>query len=133
MIGPISLLLSLAILYWVLKYRVHIHVTYTPLRGREPRRGSAKPRTGEDRPHQFAGSVPPSRPRISPRSIASDVSAAESVIHPESVVWGDISSALVNLGTPKTKARSIASKVCKEHAGEQSFEDLLRLAIQEAA
>jgi len=34
------------ILYFVMRCRIHIHVTYTPLRGREPRRKGDASRTG---------------------------------------------------------------------------------------
>lgn len=103
--ATITLLLSAAILYFVIRYRVHIHISYTPP---EPRRRSARRPAGRE-PLAFVTS-PASDP----------------------VLIADLTAALVGLGTAKTKART-AARLAAAEPGTLSFEDRLRIAIKEAA
>jgi hypothetical protein len=112
MFTTFSFLISSAILFFVLRYRVHVHVTYTlpvsPRGIRSPMRSQrATDRSSLVAPGRQAEATTNCRP-----------------------VQADVESALINLGCKKLKAREIAARACREH---QDFEGALRLAIQEAA
>jgi hypothetical protein len=102
---------SATILFYVLKFRVHIHVTYTLPGSPRGIRSPVRSQRATDR----SSLVAPGR------------QAETTGCRP---VQADVESALVNLGCKKLKAREIAARVCREH---QDFDGALRLAIQEAA
>lgn len=110
----ICLVGSIAILFFILKYRVHVHVTLTNSRD--------------------ARSVMKGR-RAEKRLVGADVSTATTrpvpiAIVPESVVWGDIASGLVNLGASKAQARIAARKACREYP-DADFNSVFTAALQE--
>lgn len=119
---------SLGVLFFVLKYRVHIHVN---IETSGKRRGSphhrAKPGNapaGQAAIHALPGSDSgsadgPRKRQSQPDSIAGS--------RPPTA---DIISALVNLGCSKSEARAAAKRAVEQGPG--AFEDLLRRAIQEA-
>lgn len=110
-IGAGALLISAAILFYVIRYRVHVHVTYTAPAGRRPRHHrSPKPASGS----AIARTVEPTR------STAAKSSEASSLI----------SSALVNLGAKPRDARAAAERAIQANPA-APFETLLRKAIQE--
>ena len=90
------MIITTGILIFILKYRVHIHVTYTkPLSAKRPSRGVSQ--------------------------IRSSVGA------PESSMFKDLQSALVNCGATRAKARTAAEKACSQTS---DFDKALRLAMQ---
>lgn len=119
MFSTLCLIITSAILFFILKYRVHVHVTYTPTSSRvTARKGRrAEEATGTDARTRHGPALPQAMTRP-----AKD---------PGSIVWGDITSALVNLGAPKAKAQAAAQKAVRQFP--DSFDDQLRAAIQEVA
>lgn len=105
-------ILSVAILYFILKYRVHVHVQYS-------RRGatSARARKGGE---------------ILSTEALEDGHRAMSRREPLQPTTRDITSALVNLGCDRAKALEVAKRVQKAHPG-VGFDGLLREALREAA
>jgi len=100
-------LVSFIILWYVVRYRIHIHVTYQPRKGgdaRCPQTGSNLDRASVRRGQQ--NSAGPSE------------------------IFEDPYSALTNQGVSKSKARGIATRLASEPA---EFETLLRKALKEAA
>jgi hypothetical protein len=119
MFNACSLLASLAILFYVLKFRVHVHVTYT----------SSSRGLGAARKRGRMVSSDPTVPRNSgPVACQSSTRAARQI--PDSVVWGDIASGLVNLGAPKRKAEVAAQRAVEQHP-DASFEIQFSVALQE--
>jgi len=131
--------IACAVLYFVLKHRVHIHIAYQS-RGQEPRRTAtaeqmpaarqaaraarANRKAGDDGPLQFTQA-----PRTTSRVVNLPSGARGSF---DSVVWGDLTSALINLGCKEKRARQIVSRLQAE-APKEEFDALLRRAIKEAA
>jgi hypothetical protein len=107
MFSSACLLFSLAILYFVLRYRVHIHINVTSSRhSSEARKGLR----AADSSSSF-GPTAMTRPA-------------------ESVVLGDIASALVNLGAPKAQAKAAAIRAVREHP-DADFNLQFSVALQE--
>jgi hypothetical protein len=136
MFSSACLLASLAILFYVLKYRVHVHVTYTPSSRRkgEARKGvPAVTRSGDP-------SLSGRRAEASLRQKSLQPTAMTRPVHPESVVWGDqettpildIQSALVNLGAKPKRAKAAAEHVLRNWP-DADFSTQLRAALQEVA
>jgi hypothetical protein len=111
MFTTFSFLISSAILFFVLRYRVHVVVTYTLPGSPRGIRSPVRSQRATDR----SSLVTPGR------------QAETTSCRP---VQADVESALVNLGCKKLKAREIAARACQQH---QDFDGALRLAIQEAA
>lgn len=105
MLNTILFFFSVAILFWVLRYRVHVHVTY---------QGHQKP---------IKSRSPAIARRIEPRVCGGQAGEG---------VQNDLKSALVNLGCAKEKARNVAQKVYSQ-SPEADFSVLLKQAIREAA
>lgn len=131
MFSFLSLACSLAILYFVLRYRVHVTVTYDDRRNRT---NVARPSVRRGRVHSEVGTVerrkgngtaggvcegPPRRNEVTPCD-RQDVSNKR-----------DIADALIGLGCSKPAAKLAADKAV--NAGPAEFDVLLRRAIQEAA
>lgn len=96
---------SSGILFWVLRYRVHIHITY------------------QGQPQKTRRSPAAALRRAAPRVCGGAAGAS---------TQADISSALINLGCPRTKAFDIAMKVF-DQSPSADFTVLLKQAIREAA
>lgn len=111
------LFLSIAILSFILKYRVHIHVHYSSL---------------ETQPSRQARVSNVSKPPRHNTAVKSDVpevpSGTRAGVQDNAIV--DVMSALINLQVKPARARQIASRVCSSPG---DFDSLLRRAIQEAA
>ena len=116
MFSLFCLLASSAILFFILKYRVHVHVTLTSSRD-SIHASRGKGRRAES-PRRKTGSIATTRP-IQPIAAV-----------PESIVWGDIASGLVNLGAGKREARAAAQKACRENP-DASFNSVFTVALQE--
>ena len=104
-------------LFVVLRFRVHIHVTYQSP-GRQGGKVSAIAASRPKR-QQRAGEI---SGEVSPPQLAS---ASKEQI-------AELASALVNLGCKRQRAREIASRAL-ELAPEADFDALLKWAIREAA
>ncbi len=104
MVSLLSLLFSAGILAFVLRYRVHVHVTYQ----------SRKPHT---KPAARASTS--RRPAPSPRLTISPIVPT-------------ISSALVNLGATKSAARAAAENAVANLGAHAPIDQLLRHAITTA-
>jgi len=124
MLSAACLLVSAAILFYILKYRVHIHVTYEAQR--TPGRSERKGRTVSAKVGAATRStVRPIRQRLErdePGSSKLDRSGDN---------LREVTSALINLGCAPAHARKAAARACS--SGAQDFDALLRRAIQEAA
>lgn len=105
MFSALALILSASVLYFVLRYRVHIHVEYTPKAG--TRRNVAGTSASKARV-RASGEVPP---RV-------NLQEAELI------------SALVNLGTSKPRAKEAAGRALFHQ--DLEFETALRRAIDYA-
>ena len=116
-------LLSSAILWYVIKYRIHVHVTISTS-SRGPLSSARKPgRRAEAnrRPDQFeraTATVPTAKTRPANSQETTPVL--------------DIQSALVNLGCKPHRARAAAEHVTRNWP-EKDFDAQLRAAIQEVA
>lgn len=122
MLNLLSPLVCIAILFYVLKYRVHIHVTYT--KNESSRAGS------QSRRSRVSGKVPgDQRAAAGPR--AHDRNLDHVRTEASSSALRDITSALINQGCTPAHARKAAARACASDA--QDFDTLLRRAIQEAA
>ena len=97
-------LISVAILFFVVKYRIHITVNYTP----------STPKSARARKSAAGG------PAQLPVALAPSMAPAES----------EIAAALVNLGCKPKKAREVAAKVVPAGG---DFDAMLRRAIAAAA
>jgi hypothetical protein len=100
---------SCAILFWVVRYRIHLHCEYTPRmrKHRHSRRGSSSPVTsiqGKRTVGGNSGEVPPA-------------------------VLADLESALQNLGCDKKEAKARAAFAAAQ-PGPQNFDALLYKAMQ---
>lgn len=113
--AAIALALSAAAVYFVIRYRVHIHISYTP------------PPAGR-RPSGYLFSSPSGRRRRSAAHHCTYCGKTEAQDRAETI--RTLTSALVNLGAPRKKAAAAAERAAA-HAG--SFEERLRIAIKEAA
>lgn len=115
---------SVLILWFVVRYRIHIHVQYS-------RRGATAP--GLNR-HALSGAARATIRRVQPlrkESAAGSSTSGKAYEDPARVnVLEDLTSALMNLGCDRVKAKRIASRVSQQRGG---FDDLLRVAIKEAA
>lgn len=124
MFSAISLAASTAILFFVLRYRVHVHVTYTP-----------RPSTRSTRSAREAGRrVPePSRPIKAAPVRAEGQRAGVANLGGGShglPLASDLESALVNLGTKKAIARKAAERAMYHQ--DADFTAALRRAIDYA-
>lgn len=135
MFSSACLLVSAVILFYVFKYRVHVHVTYTRTKSR--RVGSPSRKSGRMVASDVCGGdLEFSGNRQSRESLHTAVAP----VHPESVVWGDqettpildIQSALVNLGAKPKRARAAAEHVLRNWP-DADFSTQLRAALQEVA
>ena len=104
---------SVSILYFILRYRVHLHLEYTP-RTRKHRRVRAQAATVTGR----SGKNPPQQARQ--QTEPSWTAPAQTV--------KDLESALENLGATKTEARERARKAISQ--GQAGFDALLFRAMQ---
>jgi hypothetical protein len=109
-------LISLAVLFFILKYRIHIHVTY-----QSSSRGSSRPRVK-------AGNVSSIHPAKGLRG--REPRGADSLSAGDDLPRKEIQSALVNLGVERKRASEVAERVCGKPG---SFDERLREAIREAA
>ena len=154
MFNLFCLLASSAILFYVIKYRVHVHVTLTTSRrtseAREGRRAEKIPigvetSTATTRPETEAPNRAIAKPlrgkqvnqRMSCCSVSEmqpsagiGASLATEQHAPLGSAISDVTSALVNLGASKGKARAAALKACKEHP-DASFDIQFSVALQE--
>jgi hypothetical protein len=118
-VNVLCLVGSIAILFYVLKYRVHLDLKVTLTSSRDSIHASrGKGRRAE------AGCL------TSPSPIATTRPVQPIAAVPESVVWGDIASALVNLGASKADARRAAMRACKEWPN-SDFNSVFTAALQE--
>ena len=99
----ILFLASAGILFYVLRYRVHVHIFYQN-RQRKPTENHPSPANGKR----------PVHPEAAPQAVS------------------DLTSALHNLGCNVAKARQIAERVYQQ-APQANFTWLLKQAIREAA
>jgi hypothetical protein len=113
MFNVVWLIGSAAILFFIVKYRVHVHITYTPS-------GSRRPTARK------SGRRAEARADLGPTAKTRPVLFSQT---PESIVWGDIASALVNLGASKQQARSAARQALAEHP-DASFDIQMTVALQ---
>jgi hypothetical protein len=97
---------SAAALYFIVRYRVYVHITYTE--ARPPRR------------RQSRVPVPATTAYQAPAPPIAD--ATEQVL----------AQTLVNLGTSHAKARAAAKRAVAAHRDPISFDELIRTAIKEA-
>ena len=95
-----------AMLFFILRYRIHVHIEYTPRHSR--RRGSSS--AGISRPPRVAGKLPGEE--CTP-------------------VTRDLISALVNLGAKKKEAQERAAAAIAEGPGD--FDALILRAMQQKA
>jgi len=129
MLSLSCLLLTSAILFCIIKFRVHvrIHVDYS-----RPTSRVGATRKGDtafsSEPVSPQGSRLTRKPGRRAESIDDRV-CSTATTGPDSVVWGDITSALVNLGASKMDARSAAKKALLDHA-QESFDIQLSAALQ---
>jgi len=129
-------LFSLAILFFVVRFRIHVHVVY---QGSSRDYSRPRPKSGRSTPRlQYSSDAgsPATRPEsFSGRRAEADrqpvarLTSAPTAMTPP-VQFFDVQSALVNLGAPKAKARATAQRVCQQHPG-AGFDQLVRIAIQE--
>jgi hypothetical protein len=98
--NAILFLASCAILYFVLKYRIHLHVEYSPRKAHRAHRRGVAPST-------------PSEAPASPVSVQ---------------MLADLESALVNLGASKPEARTRAAAAIAQGPGD--FDALILRAMQ---
>jgi len=130
MLSLSCLLLTSAILFYIIKFRVHvrIHVDYS-----RPTSRVGATRKGDtafsSEPVSPQGSRLTRKPGRRAESIDDRV-CSTATTRPDSVVWGDITSALVNLGASKAKARAAAMKACQEHP-DADFNLQFSVALQE--
>jgi len=123
--NALSLLISLAILFFVIRFRIHVHVVY---------QGSswvASPRRKQAGVKACSSSTRALLP-ISGRRAAETAVTSEALPTAMTLPVQDLQSALVNLGASKSRARATAQKVCQQHPG-AGFDQLVRIAIQEVA
>jgi hypothetical protein len=117
MIATLSLFLWVAGFYLVIRYRVHIHVTYSNHADAAPvrsRRGKA------------ARSVAPASPVVPDDSeVGKPAGDPDVPAHRH-----ELEQALTGLGCKKLKARQVAEKVASQGG---DFDSMLRTAIREAA
>ena len=137
--------ISLAILFFILRYRVHVHITWTPpaspvrqsrVKGRraEAQVGTLKP-TAMTRPaltRMAAGARMGNRPVTGSPNGAGGRLPESRPVPIDSVVWGDIASALENLGAPKHRAKAAAQHVARNWP-DAGFDEQLRQAFREVA
>ncbi len=180
MFSAFCLLSVSAILFFIIKYRVHVHVTLqvpgnaqSSRRGRKTGRGDSTLPLPSNSPEVLydaatrhedkqesvrhaairkavrdpKGARDPEALRGPGASSAGTARMAETpkqtqaptqdrtrpvVISatPESIVWGDVASALVNLGADKKQARAAAMKACREYP-DAPFNSVFTAALQE--
>ena len=104
-----------AILFFILRYRVHVHITWTP-----PASPVRQPRVKGRRAEAQVGTL---KPTAMTRPALTEI---------DSVVWGDIASALENLGAPKHRAKAAAQHVARNWP-DVGFDEQLRQAFREVA
>ena len=124
MFNLLSLLFSIGTLAFILRYRIHVHVVYSS--SRRDSRPRAKSAGSKACPHTRTA-LPISGRRaggVSQSSEAPTVAMTRPV--------QDLASALVNLGASKASARAAALRAYQQ-APNASFDELVRIAIQEAA
>ena len=110
MFSALCLLLSIAILFFILRYRVHVHVSYTP---RVPgRRAEASRPTATTRPGN-----------IRQRGKLANLGGGG-----EAVALADLTSALRGLGCTAAQARTAAERALDQRLPD--FADTLKAAIQ---
>ena len=134
MFSAVCLLLSSAILFYVLKYRVHLHVSYTRPTSRVGATRKGSPQVSSEPATPQKGSRCDSARKMGRRAESTPMTGVCSTattrpVPFDSVVWGDITSALVNLGASKVDARFAAKKALLEHA-QESFDIQLSAALQ---
>jgi hypothetical protein len=110
-------LISLAVLYFILKYRVHINIEITSSRGPRPRVKAGN-----------VSSIHPSRKSQGTESHGASLARRRTGEDPSL----EITSALVNLGSSKAEARAAAKRAIAK-LPDAPFDVVLRAAIQEAA
>lgn len=125
MIGVLSLLFSLAILYFVVRYRVHVSIRVSYDDGRN-KSDAGSSRSGGSRVRPGVGT----KGRVSPIGIRKGPASNHATVASNGGNIGDIISALVNLGCSKSEARIAAERAMSKGPGD--LEELLRRAIQEA-
>ena len=134
MLSSTLFLASCAILFFVLKFRAHVHVTYTP--PRSPARRAKMGRRAE------AGPKPP-RPTAITRPTFStgpgrraerfdDRVTSTATTRPGQSERAEIASALVNLGAKAHRAKAAADHVCRNWP-EADFDTRLKEALREVA
>jgi len=137
MFASASLLISLAILFFVIRFRIHVHVVYqgSPWVA-SPRRKQAGVKACSSSTRAL---LPLEAPNRATAMKLGEIQGNGQVRrgHPYSQrnehvapECSDLQSALVNLGASKSRARTTAQKVCQQHPG-ADFDQLVRIAIQE--
>lgn len=126
MFSAACLLISAGILFYVLKYRVHIHVTYTPTNIARSR--SRVDRENQRVPDEMGTARQDARTRRRSPGVERSIRVADSgnAAHPE---LADIASALQNLGCSRVVAKQSAQRATQES---QDFDSALKLAIRYA-
>lgn len=130
MFSAFCLIASCGILFYILKFRVHIHVVQSPTRQKPSRKGStlrksvrsegpAKVLPVRDRTSRTVESIPSIRGTGQPNKGKEQSEQAES----------DIASALRNLGANPAAACRAASRATQQT---EDFSQALKLAIQYA-
>lgn len=130
MISASCFLFSASVLFFVLKYRVHIHVTYAPRIDRRAVRDLRWPRPAVSS-HGDHQDTMARVARMGKKPVAESPIGRSAPLAIATAAHSDIVSALVNLGCSKSEAREAAKRAVEQ--GPAEFESLLRRAIQEAA
>jgi len=125
MFASVCLLFSLAILFFVVRFRIHVHVVY---------QGSPWVASPRRKQAGVKACSPTTRALLPISGRRAAVMAVSSEALPTAITRPaqDLQSALVNLGANKAKARATAQRVCQQHPG-AGFDQLVRIAIQEVA
>ena len=118
------LLVSIGTLVFILRYRIHVHVVYSS--SRRDSRPRAKSAGSKACPHTRAA-LP-----ISGRQTTGQLTSEAQPVASRPGPVQDLASALVNLGASKASARAAALRAYQQ-APNASFDELVRIAIQEAA
>jgi len=146
--------LSAGMLYFILRYRVHVHVTYqkpsrgllflSPSRARKISRDDTISRSGPALlGRRVLGTCSPGLRRkdgrvsvSAPASDAAPTSSRAPQAHPKAPTDPHtaqlLTDTLVSLGASKQKARTAANRAILGSHGALAFEDLLRAAITES-
>ena len=132
MLGSLFFLFALLILGYVWKYRVHVHlnIEITSSRKGEARSGEARKNSRPRKTAMACGTQIGNRPVTGSQNGPGGRLSESRPVPIDSVVWGDISSALENLGAPKHRARAAAEHVVRNWP-DASFDVQFREALKE--